>query len=308
MGLIVKCFHRIGLALMALILLMAGAEGAWASPVPIVAASASSEEPGGGFGADRLIDGRVTTAWAEGASGSGTGSRFTLHLKERTELAKVRIWAGDWSSSAEFRVSGRPREVQLRFEDGSTQLASLPSTQEVVDIHLSPFVTTKSVDVTLIAVEEGEVPSPTMVSEVALFDVAPSERIQPKSIRERGESMGETSWIDDGMPDSNWCTRSKAPVELRVDFAMRQEVRRFTLANGDGRSPSAFLAGGRARRVTLRFDDGTRHAIDLAAKRLQQTFEVTRTFARYVDLLFNDVTPGTAFDGLCLSEAYFSHE
>lgn len=58
-------------------------------------------------GAERTIDGDLTSSWAEGSSGTGLGQTLTLKLPLPTDIGMVGIYSGNGSSARAFFDSNR---------------------------------------------------------------------------------------------------------------------------------------------------------------------------------------------------------
>lgn len=64
-------------------------------------------------GAERAIDGDVTTSWAEGSSGTGLGQTLTLKLPKPMNIGMIGIYSGNGSSSRAFFDSNRIHRASL---------------------------------------------------------------------------------------------------------------------------------------------------------------------------------------------------
>jgi len=79
---------------------------------------------GNTYSADNLIDGSMTTCWAEGVSGFGIGETVRFKFSPRMTLARMEVMPGykkDQNGWDRWYSNGRLRAITVTFADGSQQ-------------------------------------------------------------------------------------------------------------------------------------------------------------------------------------------
>lgn len=92
---------------------------------PVSAAATSSIAD---HGPELAIDGANNTWWAEGADGLGINERLTITFDAATDIAKVGVTSGTTREPDAFLLEPRPKELFLRFSDGTTRSIKLEDT------------------------------------------------------------------------------------------------------------------------------------------------------------------------------------
>ena len=134
----------------------------------ITGASATSTlyEKGYDHSPSNVLDGRLSTAWVEGASGQGTGERLTLTFNGTYTISSMTIHAGYQKSARLYDRNSRPKTMTLFFSDGSNESVALSDTNGVQTLNLVNPVTTSSVVLQIDSVYAGSVYQDTCISEV----------------------------------------------------------------------------------------------------------------------------------------------
>jgi hypothetical protein len=148
--------------------------------------TASSNLPAAGNSYDpwNLVDGSMTTCWAEDAAGYGIGEVVTFSFDETMVLTRLRVIPG-YAKQADgwdrWWSNGRLRRVKLSFSDGSTEWLDFADRKGWQEFDLGER-RTDSVEMTIVQVYPAE-PGPhsaedTSVSEVELTGWSETDEIQ----------------------------------------------------------------------------------------------------------------------------------
>jgi len=140
--------------------------------------AASSElvgDDGTRHSADLVVDGLLSTGWAEGEEGNGAGSWLELRLDRATDVVSVSVWPGNLSSGKRsLKEYGRPRTLTVTLSGGSGE-----DTVKTVRLEDGALVGPQRVDIPIrgrartirISIDDvydGIVYNDTYISEVAL--------------------------------------------------------------------------------------------------------------------------------------------
>ncbi|MBR4868853.1 MAG: protein kinase [Clostridia bacterium] len=118
---------------------------------------------------DRLLDGKMDTAWVEGAEGYGENEYVTIPFTQTCSISKITIWGGYHKSNELYQLNSRPAKVLIVFSDGSQYSADLKDTIAGTEITFKPKVATDSVTIKIVSVNPGSKFKDTVISEVSLF-------------------------------------------------------------------------------------------------------------------------------------------
>ncbi|MEL6346287.1 MAG: discoidin domain-containing protein [Myxococcota bacterium] len=133
-------------------------------------ASSQLRNDRGSFPAAHAFDGRLQTAWAEGADGYGEGSWLEVDLGRSTEIRSVSIWPGNLTKGTRtYREGSRPRLIQVMV-DGQPAGSPFRVKDEMQrwDLELSTPVSGRRVRLVFEEVFEGFVYSDLFVAEVSI--------------------------------------------------------------------------------------------------------------------------------------------
>ena len=119
------------------------------------------------YQATNAVDGRLNTAWIEGADGPGIGQWIHFDFDREVDLRSLTIAAGYFKSPEIWVQNNRLAAVSLQFADGTNQHHSFPDRMEQQQIKLGSTRTT-SVKIIIEEVYFGKDPD-TAISEVS-FD------------------------------------------------------------------------------------------------------------------------------------------
>jgi zinc-ribbon domain len=77
------------------------------------------------FRPTNLLDGDATTAWVEGAKGTGAGSWVKLEFDHAVSLARIEIANGYQADDTRFADFVRVKSLELDYSDGTRQVVQL---------------------------------------------------------------------------------------------------------------------------------------------------------------------------------------
>ena len=116
--------------------------------------------------ADRLTDDDLSTAWVEGADGSGEGETVTVQLDGTYLITGLEIWAGYQRDATVYQNNARPQAVTLTFPDGASQSFTLEDTRGQQVIKLETPVSADSFTLRIDSVYPGAVYADTAITEL----------------------------------------------------------------------------------------------------------------------------------------------
>lgn len=304
----------------ALLLGMVASAPASAGRVAVSSVAASSEYPPddtGSYEAKKIADGKVATAWVEGEERNGLGANVTLTLSKEAEVAKIVFWAGMWYSRQYWDYSSRPIEVELTFDDGTSEKVQIPNEMKPHVHMLSKPVKSRTVKITLRNVKSGSTFSDTGISEVVVYDTSAAKIAQVAGSSASSVAPDDADGgyvvanLYDGLQDTMWCegdaSSDGAGRWVQYDFKTKTTLKELHVRNGIGTGLKYFMKGNRAAKVTLTFDDGSTQAIDLANTMLHKKYDLTPVSTKSVKVTFDSIKKGSEFDDLCMSELYFEN-
>jgi hypothetical protein len=94
-------------------------------PKATVSSSALKGTGTASFQATNLVDGDLTTAWLEGAKGSGPGEWVRFEFAQPTLLSRIEIANGYQKDPTHFASNPRIKLVNVEFSSGATYLVQL---------------------------------------------------------------------------------------------------------------------------------------------------------------------------------------
>ncbi|MEY8428121.1 discoidin domain-containing protein [Lachnospiraceae bacterium 46-15] len=116
-----------------------------------------------------LTDGKVKTAWVEGAAGQGIGESVTLYFDDVYQVTGFDIYAGYHKSKSLYHKNSRPKEIYVEFSDGSGEDFVLKDQFKKQNVQLSHPVNTAYVAITIKSVYPGSKFEDTVISEIELY-------------------------------------------------------------------------------------------------------------------------------------------
>ena len=120
------------------------------------------------YDASNVLDGDLSTCWAEGAGGLGCGESITLKAAEPQTVSSITIFGGLQTDEKHFLENAHPTELLAEFDDGSVYRVWIP--EKFTDSGISYFLCsgkkTASVKITLRDVKPGTQNENTCISEI----------------------------------------------------------------------------------------------------------------------------------------------
>jgi hypothetical protein len=302
-------------ALVAAAGLLLPAQAARVAPAEVEASSYYPPEGGFQYFAKQATDGKLSTAWVEGDDGSGLGSWIKVKLDGERTLTGLKVWGGLWYSYDFWTRANRPKTIEVKFSDGSTETLDLEDKMEAQVLTFSKPRTTSDVRIKVKAIYNGNTWFDTAISEIQLLDStspghkAAASYAYSSKLADDGDGNYEPANLTDGVSDSMWCEGNAEGdgtgewVEVRFDGA--QEVSELHLINGVGGDFGAWMKSNRATKATLTFSDGSSRTVDLKNSISPQTISFPATTTRSVKVTVDEVYKGKEFNDLCFSELYF---
>lgn len=290
----------------------------WSSPaaaanIPLVGSAAKSEEPpaeGVSYAAKNLRDNKSTTVWVEGESGSGLGSWVELDLGSSQEVNGIRLWAGVWVSGDFWTRHNRPKEIQLAFDDGSTQLVTLDDEMKMFDIPVEGGAkTTQKIRITIKSVHNGSTFDDTGISEIQVYNNAPGEEASVSAGSASTTYPGYGAELAyDGLVDTMWCEHNAdgdgVGEWLQLDLDGAQRISTLKIIAGNGTSFPLFRRFNYGKAATLTFSDGSMESVTLKPIPLAQKVEFRARQTESIRITFDEVVRGSdaEYNDLCVSE------
>lgn len=118
---------------------------------------------------ERVIDGDLTTGWAEGVSGQGIGESVTVDFDEEYLVSGIEIYAGYQKTESLYNKNSRPKEIYLEFSDGSGEVYILEDTKDVQNMEFAVPVITNSITLRIDSVYPGDKYEDTVITEMVLY-------------------------------------------------------------------------------------------------------------------------------------------
>ncbi len=118
---------------------------------------------------DRMMDGDLSTAWVEGASGDGIGESVTFTFDGTYLVSGFQIYAGYQKSDALYEKNSRPADLTVTFSNGDEAAVTLADESGSQYIAFDAPVETSSVTLTIDSVYSGSKYEDTVISEIAFY-------------------------------------------------------------------------------------------------------------------------------------------
>lgn len=128
------------------------------------------------YPAFQAVDGDPSSAWAEGAPGSGTGQSLTVTFPASRQVREIRVLPGYAKNEALFRKYNRPRTLNVEFSDGTSKLVDLADEPTLQRFPVSANATWAKV--TIGDVYRGTTGDETYLSEIE-FGTAKAPEVMP---------------------------------------------------------------------------------------------------------------------------------
>ena len=118
---------------------------------------------------DRMMDGDLSTAWVEGASGDGIGESVTFTFDGTYLVSGFQIYAGYQKSDALYEKNSRPADIAVTFSNGDEAAVTLADESGSQYIAFDAPVETSSVTLTIDSVYSGSKYEDTVISEITFY-------------------------------------------------------------------------------------------------------------------------------------------
>jgi hypothetical protein len=280
-----------------------------------VEASSFYTEGGATYPPANVKDGKSATAWFEGATGSGQGQSITVQFGAERNVQRIVVYAGQWVDADTWNQANRPKELLVKYSDGTTATWSLTDKMEPQVLAVAGGKKTSSITLEIKQIFNGTVFHDTGISEIQVYDDGPDKWAAMTSVAASSTFSGDdgasydASAAIDGIKDTFWCEGNKAGDGvgewIEVKFDRRTTVGSMAILNGMGSSAEVHKRGNVATGATLTFSDGSKADVALKAFFLPQTVKFPARATDSVRVAFTGVRPGTDFNDLCVSELSF---
>lgn len=297
--------------------LIVTAPAAAAKRLDVAASKASStypQEEQVRYDPEGISDGKLSTAWVEGESGSGLGEWVEVDLGGQREVHKLKIWGGMWYSTSYWNRANRPKEIELTFSDGTKQKVVLADKMEPQEVEISPARQTSSIRIEIGSVYPGSTWLDTPISEVQVFDdqSEPGAAVRGATASSQLADDSDGSYAPanmlDGLVDSMWCEGTDEDgtnESITFQLAGNEQISSLQVINGMGTGLPYWMKNNRASAATLEFSDGTTQQITLKNTMLLQKVDFAPVTTSSVKVTFTAVVKGKEYNDLCISEARF---
>lgn len=287
-----------------------------AAPVTIAGVNAKSSYSVGGttFSATNVKD-KKSKPWYEGDPGNGIGSWIEVDLGGTKNVTKIGLFAGDWTSKDSWTRGNRPKEVEVKWTDGTTESWTLEDAWKMAVFTPKTPKSTATIRIKVNQVFNGTTFPDTAISEILVWDDAPDANPVINKVVSSTEFPSDADGTyfahqaADGISDTFWCEGNKASdgvgETLELVFEKATPVSSVNICAG----MCAFgtqQKGNIPTRVTLSFSDGSTQSVDLKVSPLAQTIPLTPRTTSSVKLKIDTVKKGTEFDDACISEVSFT--
>jgi len=297
------------------LLVGSAASAARVKATKVEASSYYPPEDGVTYMPKNVTDGKLVTSWVEGEEGSGLGSWIKLHVPAGTKLEGIKVWGGLWASYDYWTRAPRPKQLEFKFADGTTETMDLEDKMEAQTFMFKKAHDTSEVRVRIKAIYNGTTWFDAAISEIQLIDVKQPEHVEPKGFQvssklpDDGDGNYNPNNVMDGVADSMWCEGSQdgdgKGEWIEVDFGGPKKVSQLSMINGVGGNLSAWKKSNRATRATLTFSDGSTAQVDIKDFFLMQKASFPARQTSKVRITFDEITKGAEYNDLCVSELYF---
>ena len=299
-------------------LALLSSDPSWAGPVKIASITAKSSYSKGGtsYPANNAKDGKGSTPWFEGDAGSGVGSWIEIDLGGAKNVTRIQMLAGDWSSGGGWTRANRPKEIEVKWSDESTETWKLTDDFQMQTFTPASPKSTDKIRLKINAIYNGSAFPDTAISEVLVFDDAPGRNATVRSVRASSEFPQDSEGAyfahqaADNVRDTFWCEGNKGSdgvgewVEFTFDAPT--QLSSLQICNGMCTTPDILKKGNAVSRATLTFSDGSSQSIAVKALMpLPQRVAITPVKTSSVKLTIDEIRKGTEFNDACLSEVTF---
>lgn len=256
----------------------------------------------------------VNEMWVEGEGSAGLGKYVKVEFDGEVEVAKIRIWAGCFSSQDFWKRHNRIAAVEIKYPDFTSEKFEIEDKMEPQWLTLAEPKTLDNLKIYLRQVYSGTTWNDTPITRIQFFDKAGVEGIIEGTTATASSSYADdkdgnytpdkavdgwldTRWVNgEGSGDKDW---------IEVDLGGKKQLTKFGIVTGFDDTESFFKGSNRVARIKLQFDGGKAQTFDLKDERGLQTFELSGVSASKVKASFPKVAKGDAHDDLYVGELIF---
>ncbi len=296
-----------------LLLMSATAMGEVLQVKRVRASSTAPEDSGITYVPENAIDGRVSTYWAEGEDSAGLGDWIEFSFGKDVTISRIVIYSGNWDSHEFFKRHNRPKRVQVKFSNRTSQYLDIADKMERQVIALAKPVKTRMVRMVLKEVYPGSTFNVTCLAEVQFQNDLPGPFIDGIKAQatsslppDSAGSYGPDRLVD-GIADLVWCEGRKngSGIGERITLSWGQAVPidAIEILNGVSYNEKTYLKNNRVSRITVQLGNNPPQEVDVGDHfGVYQTIPLHGASGSSLTLTVTDVVRGTEFDDTCLSE------
>ena len=216
---------------------------AHAGPVKISDVEAKSYyDSGPRYPATKVKDGYVATQWFEGDRGNGLGAWIRVDLGAEKTVTKVVLYAGDWKSQKDWQRANRPKELEVKFSDETTEIWTLTDEWKPQIFVPSKPKATSSIRFKIYQIYNGTAFPDTAISEILVFDDKSTDSHKVTSATASSEFPADqdgtydASQLTDGIKDTFWCENNKdgdgVGEWIELDFGSAKKMSKAVVTSG----------------------------------------------------------------------------
>ncbi len=277
------------------------------------ASSTAPEDAGISYAPEKAVDSRVSTYWAEGEDSAGLGDWIEFNFGKEVTISRIVFYGGNWDSHEFFRRHNRPKRVQLKFSDRSSQHIEIADKMERQVIALEKPVKTRMVRLVLKEVYPGTTFNVTCIAEVRFQNDLPGQELDDVKASatsalppDSAGSYGADRLVD-GIEDLVWCEgRKKGPgigETVTLSWSQPVAIEEIAILNGVAYSEETYLKNNRVSRLKVQLGDNPPKEVDVEDRfGAYQAIPMNRATGSSLTLTVTGVVRGTKFDDTCISE------
>jgi len=293
------------------------ANPAHAARVKITGATASSVYTDGdtSYDAAKVHDGKQSTSWVEGDSGSGLGAWVELDFGSAKNITKVMVWGGDWYDHGNWSQANRPQQLELKTADGQTFMMDLADEMKIAEFTFPKPVSTDKLRVRIKKAYAGSAWLDTVISEIQVYSDDPGEHVPVASASASstapadGDGNYEAARAVDGIYDAMWCEGNKdsdgTGETLTLNLGGSHSVNSMTIINGMASSLGLWMKGNRATELELTFSDGAKETVAVKPSIRPVTVSFPEHTTSSIQVKFTKIMKGREYNDACISEIWF---
>ena len=118
---------------------------------------------------DRVCDGDISTAWAEGVTGQGENETVVFMLNCTYRVSGFQIYSGYQKNSDLYSKNSRLSLIEISFSNGENERFELADTEEMQSFQFQYSIDTSNVMVKIISVYAGWKYTDTAISEMFFY-------------------------------------------------------------------------------------------------------------------------------------------